>query len=67
VKRPEHSISKVPDESDQPASGNPDAAAAGGQPQFQGQPESLAYYNVVAPTDASKWTLELLVQFLFPK
>ena len=29
--------------------------------------QATAYYNVVAPTDASKWTLELLVQFLFPK
>ena len=29
--------------------------------------QATAYYNVAAPTDASKWTLELLVQFLFPK
>jgi hypothetical protein len=29
--------------------------------------QATAYYNVVAPTDASKWTLELLVQFLFTK
>jgi hypothetical protein len=29
--------------------------------------QAAAYYNVAAPSDASKWTLELLVQFLFPK
>ena len=29
--------------------------------------QATAYYNVAAPTDASKWTLELLMQFLFPK
>jgi hypothetical protein len=29
--------------------------------------QATAYYNVTAPTDASKWTAELLLQFLFPK
>jgi len=42
-----------------------------GQPVKWGkQPVNLqatAYYNVVKPTDAGNWTLELTVQFLFPK
>jgi hypothetical protein len=42
-----------------------------GQPVKWGkQPVNLqatAYYNVVKPTDAGSWTLELTVQFLFPK
>jgi hypothetical protein len=29
--------------------------------------QTTAYYNVVAPSGASQWTLELLVQFLFPE
>lgn len=29
--------------------------------------QASAYYNVVKPSDASNWTLELTVQFLFPK
>jgi hypothetical protein len=29
--------------------------------------QATAYYNVVKPTDAGNWTLEFLVQFLFPK
>ena len=29
--------------------------------------QATAYYNVVKPTDAASWTLELTVQFLFPK
>ena len=29
--------------------------------------QATAYYNVVKPTDASNWTLEFTVQFLFPK
>ena len=37
---------------------------------FGNQPVNLqatAYYNVVKPADAGSWTLELTVQFLFPK
>ena len=29
--------------------------------------QATVYYNVVKPTDASNWTLEFTVQFLFPK
>lgn len=29
--------------------------------------QASAYYNVLKPSDASNWTLELTVQFLFPK
>ena len=29
--------------------------------------QATAYYNAVKPTDAGSWTLELTVQFLFPK
>jgi hypothetical protein len=29
--------------------------------------QTTAYYNVVAPSGDSQWTLELLVQFLFPE
>jgi len=29
--------------------------------------QATAYYNVVKPTDAASWTLELTVQFLFPR
>jgi hypothetical protein len=29
--------------------------------------QAAAYYNVIKPTDAGNWTLELTVQFLFPK
>jgi hypothetical protein len=29
--------------------------------------QATAYYNVVAPSGAGNWTLELLVQFLFPQ
>jgi len=29
--------------------------------------QATAYYNLVAPTGSSNWTLELLVQFLFPQ
>jgi hypothetical protein len=29
--------------------------------------QATAYYNIVRPADASSWTLELQVQFLFPK
>jgi hypothetical protein len=37
---------------------------------FGRQPVNLqatAYYNVIKPADAGSWTLELTVQFLFPK
>ena len=29
--------------------------------------QATAYYNVVKPADAAKWTMELQVQFLFPQ
>jgi len=29
--------------------------------------QATAYYNVVKPTDAASWTLELTVQFLFSR
>jgi hypothetical protein len=29
--------------------------------------QATAYYNVVAPTDSAPWTLEVELQFLFPK
>ncbi len=29
--------------------------------------QASAYYNVIAPPGSSNWTLELLVQFLYPQ
>ena len=29
--------------------------------------QASAYYNVIKPSDASNWTLELTIQFLFPR
>ena len=29
--------------------------------------QAAAYYNVVAPAGSAQWTLELLMQFLFPE
>jgi hypothetical protein len=29
--------------------------------------QATAYYNVVAPPGSGNWTLELLVQFLYPQ
>ena len=40
--------------------------AVHGRPPIR-HPAGTAYYNVVAPAGSGNWTLELLVQLLFPK